>query len=359
MKIHIIIVISLFLSAVSVFGQETKKVKLDDGHQQEKIDFGICNVFITKVENNDDDHAKVLIEVENLDEENLIVLFNKSYPEKVLKNQSIRFDKFYPGTKGKRAVDAFEGLRDVVRIEPGTDRKKLLLQSIVEGEMFSCDLPFYIAKYKSKKILGAGTFRSNKLLLCDMRPLKLEIEVEMKPDENYIRLCKENEKLMNDLKTTGLCTNPRHRPALAKQKEDYTNRIEKIISEIDGIIARNNWDVSSRSYQRYKAIKDQLAAINLSEYERDCGKRHSSVPVPSHRCRYCNYSFQQIYHKLDDYYKIIYNSNNRKAAKANVISEVNLLYKCCTDARCTNHASWSTNEYKARITERYHRINNF
>lgn len=63
---------------------------------------------------------------------------------------------------------------------------------------------------------------------------------------------------------------------------------------------------------------------------------------------------------MDDYYKKIYSSSDRKAAKAKVMNEVNALYKCCTDTSCSKHAAaWkSGSEYKSKIIERYNRISN-
>ena len=103
-------------------------------------------------------------------------------------------------------------------------------------------------------------------------------------------------------------------------------------------------------------LKERLDNANFREG--DCG-RHSRVRE-GHTCSYCSLSLQQIYHKLDDFYKKIYSSNNRKEAKASVMSQVNALYQCCTDPTCSKHASaWKKGgDYKTKIIERYNRIKN-
>ena len=61
---------------------------------------------------------------------------------------------------------------------------------------------------------------------------------------------------------------------------------------------------------------------------------------------------------MDDLYKKIYTSADRKATKQSVMGQVNALYGCCTAADCAKHASqWKRGgDYKSKIIERYNRI---
>ena len=357
MKKLLIFVTFFFLAAISTFADEQKKVKLDDGHTKEQVRLGYCNVFVTRADIDDDGNAKVTVEIENLDESNVIILFGHAYPEKELKklSPSITFDKNFPGTKGQRNIDTYKEARNVLFIEPS---EKIMLPeiSVRSAEAQLCRLPLYIAKYKDKKFLGTTT-RTNKMLLLEKQILELEIEVEVKPDEDFIRLEKECNDLIEDISKQTFCTNSKHKPSLERQEAPYKEKIGKIKSEIDEIVSRHNWYTSDRGYQRYNGIKQKLDAIDLTNSEADCGK-HKVIPT-RHSCKYCNLSLQQIYHKLDDYYKKIYNSSNRKSTKDAVMADVNLLYRCCTDAKCTKHSSWNNSEYKAKIIDRYNRINNF
>ena len=342
--------LTLFLLATIVsFADEQKKVKLDDGHTKEQVNLGYCNVFVTRTEIDDDGNAKVLVEIENLDESNLILLFGHAYPENDLKklSPSITFDKIFPGTKGQRNIDTYRDIKHEIFIEPS--EKKMLPDIIVkDAETKSCRIPLYIAKYQGKK--------NNKVLLLEKQILQLEIEVEVKPDEDFLRLQKESNDLIEEIAKQTFCTNSKHRPSLENQKAAYKKRIDKIKTEINDIISRHKWFAIDPGYQKYNSIKQNLDAIDFSKYEADCGK-HQKVTKQKQTqpsgCKYCSLTPQQIYHKLDDYYKKIYSSNNRKETKKSLMSDVNLLYSC------PKHSPvWKQSEYKTKITERYNRINN-
>ena len=353
----------LFFAAIGSYADEQQRVNLNDGHTKEQIRFGDCNIFVTKVDSDDDGNAKVTVEIENLEETNVIILFGHAYPEKELKklSPSITFDKNFPGMKGHRNIDTYKEARNVIFIKPSD---KILLPEIQvkSGELQLCRLPLYIAKYKAKSFWRASNGR-NKMLLMEKQILELEIKVEVKPDEDYVRLESECNTLIEDISKQRFCNNPKHKPSLESQELPYKTKIVKIKTEIDEIVNRHNWYTSDRGYQRYNVLKHKLDAIDFTAHEGDCDnpKNHRGIsPRPRHSCKYCNSSLQQIYHKLDDYYKKIYNSSNRKATKESVMADVDLLYKCCTDGNCSKHASsWNSSEYKSKITDRYNRISNF
>lgn len=355
MKKLLIFVTIFILSSISISADEQKKVKLDDDHNKEQVSLGYCNVFVTMVTVDDDETAKVGVEIENLEESNIIILFGHAFPEKELKklSPSITFDKNFPGTKGKREIDTYDDVGYVLFIEP-SEKIKLPDITVRNGDVELCRLPLYIATSKDKKFLGIST-GATKILLMEKQILELEIEVDVKSDEDFIRLEKESNDLIDNISQQTFCTNPRHRPSLEKQEAPYKKKIDKIKSEIDNIIKSHNWFISDRGYQRYNAIQSKLDAIDFSEYEGDCGKIHNGSKVSqSVGCKYCKLTPQQIYHKLDDYYKKIYNSNNRKAVKDSVMMDVNLLYSCGKHS-----SSWKNSEYKSKIIDRYNRINKF
>ncbi len=363
MKRLLIFMSFLFFAATGSYADEQQRVRLDDGHIKEQVRLDYCNIFVTMVDSDDDGNAKVTVEIENLNETYVIILFGHAYPEKVLKDQkpSITFDKRFNGTKGHRDIETYRGTRDEIFIEPSEKRMLPEIQ-VKSGEVQICRLPFYFAQYKKKSIFGSSN-SSNKMLLMQKEILELEIEVEVKPDEGYVRLEGECNTLIEEISKQTFCNHPKHKTSLESQEAPYKTRINKIRTEIDEIVNRHNWYTSDRGYQRYNALKQKLDAIDFTAYEGDCGNSRNHRGNPSrlrHSCKYCNSSLQQIYHKLDDYYKKIYNSSNRKATKESVMADVNLLYKCCTDGNCSKHASsWNSSEYKSKITDRYNRISNF
>lgn len=340
-----------FVAALSVFADEQKIIKLDNVHIREQVNMPFCNVFVTWANVDEEGNAKVNIEIENLDESNVIIIFGHAFPEKELKklSPSITFDKKYPGSKGHRNIDTYKQDQSVIFIEP-SEKLALSEVSVRDAAPLICRLPLYIAKYKDKKILVARTGR--KLLLMEKQILELEIEVDQKPDEDFVSLEKEANDLIKRISKQSFCTNKKHSPSLSKQEAPYKDKINRIKSDVDKIISRNNWQTSSWKYVKYNEIKQKLDAIDFSDYERDCGKKHGK-PEPV-GCKYCKLTPQQIYHKLDDYYKKIYSSNNRKATKDAVMSDVNLLYSCGKHS-----PAWKSSNYNSKITERYNRINKF
>lgn len=256
----------------------------------------------------------------------------------------MQFDKTFGGTKGKRVIDPFsEQMSTVMQLRPSD--KQMLPAIKVENEATKVvTLPVYIAKYKGKK-----------LILLEKQVIELNIEAELKPSAEYVQLNTDCERLIREITNTGVCPNKSHGTSVDKQKAAYQKRIDALKEKIDGIISSHGWNSNDAGYRRYEALKSKLDGIEF--IERDCGRHRT--PVAGHRCNYCGLSLQQIYHRLDDLYKRIYSSSNRKQAKASVMSQVNALYNCCTDTKCSKHAAqWKKGgDYKNKIVERYNRIN--
>lgn len=359
MKKIFTLVTCIFFAIAGSYADEQQSIKLNDDHTKDLVRLDYCNIFVNMVSVDNDNNAKITIEIENLDETNLLILFGHSYSEKELKKlkPTVAYDKKFPGTKGHRNIETYKNARNDFFIMPS---EKCMLPEILvkDAEGKNIRLPFYIAKNKEKNLIDKIKGQ-NKLLLMEKDILELEIEADVKPDEDYLRLEGEYNSLLEEMSGKTFCNHPKHRPSLAKQEAPYKERIGKIRTEIDDNVSRHHWNTSDRGFQRYNALKQKLDSINFATYEGDCGRRHPGSK-PSHKCKYCNLSLQQIYHKLDDYYKMIYNSSNRKATKESVMAEVNLLYKCCIDGKCVKHASsWKNSEYKDKISDRYNRISNF
>ena len=355
MKKTILLIVGLCLSVMGVKADEQRKISLDRDHSKETVSLPYCNIFVS-IDDMEDEDGKVKIELENLDETNPLLLFDHAYEEKAIKKMptAITFDKTFGGTKNKRKIDPFSAksgnedntgerarMNRVMLFNP-SDKLDLPLITVVNGEKTVCRLPIYVAKYKGKK--------RNKVLLLEKQVIELDLEVEFKPSAEYLDMKDKYEKLVNDLSKKGICTNPRHSPSADKQRENFTKQIDELKDRIDAIISKHGWSPSDKGYERYNTLKKQLSEIDLSEKERDCG-RHGRKPKATtggHSCAYCSLSLQQIYHQLDDLYKRIYNSSDRKATKASVMKQVNALYNCAKQRK--------GNDYKSKINERYSRI---
>jgi hypothetical protein len=361
MRKPLLALVLLCLSLMQGYADEQKRISLSRDHARETVNLGYCNIFVS-IDDEEDERGNVKIEVENLDESNALIIFDRAYEEKAIKRMptSIRFDKTFGGTKNKRTIDPYterRGRADEDHANHGRMNKVMLFNpsdkyalppiEVTGAEKTVCRLPIYIAKFKGKK--------RNKLLLLEKQVIELNIEVELKPSAEYESVKGEYDHLMTDLAKQGICTNAKHKPSPSKQRENYNKKMEELKERIDGIAARHGWTAGDRGFARYEALKKQLDHIDLTSYERDC-RRHgktggAKVKGGGHSCSYCSLSMQQIYHQLDDLYKRIYNSSDRKAAKASVMGKANALYKCASQRK--------GNDYKSKITERYNRISKF
>ena len=151
------------------------------------------------------------------------------------------------------------------------------------------------------------------------------------------------------------CNHPSHKPSLEEQELTYKSKIDSIKSEIEKVKGKHNWFDKDKGYQKFLALKQKLAAIDFTALEEDCGKHAKRTSTSTKTdCKYCNLTPQEISHKLEDYYKKIFSSNNRKEEKKAVMSDVNLLYGC------TKHSSkWKNSKFKSGIEKYYRGIMQF
>lgn len=357
MKRIILTLLTFCFVSLFALADEQKKVILSNDQNEKTVELGYCNLFARLNDSGDPESGTVTVEMENLDESKVLIVFDRAYPEKSIKKMSkalsIAYDKTFGGKSKNRLIDPCSTSMEQVQLVKPSDKVKLTTVNVGGEESTTCRIPIYIAKMKGKK----------KLLLLEKQVIELNIEAELKPSEEYIAMENKCSALEKEIDRQVFCTSSMHKPSLAKQKEAYATKIEALKANIDQLVASHNWKEEDGGYIRYTALKAKLNAIDLDSHEGIC-KRHKgggkSVGTGGHTCSYCSLSLQQIFHKMDDYYKKIYSSSDRKAAKAKVIKEVNALYQCCTDPTCSKHASaWkSGGEYKNKITERYNRISN-
>ncbi len=343
----ILICLLLCMVGLGASADEQRKVTLSADHNKEAINLSYCNIFIN-LRQADDESGEVSIELENLSESKALILFDRSYMEKQVKKLTpkMQFDKKFGGTKGKRVIEACsEQLTSVMQFRP-SDKYPLPAFRVENEATKVVTLPVYIAKYKGKN-----------LILMEKQIIQLDIEAELKPSAEYVRMNTQCEQLIREIERTGVCPNKSHRTSVDKQKEEYQKKIDDLKSKIDAIISSHGWNDGDNGARRYRELKSKLDNVEIAE--RDCGRHKAIGGGGGHKCTYCGWSLQQIYHKLDDLYKKVYSSGDRKAAKAGVMAQVNALYNCCTDARCSKHsAQWKKGgDYKNKIVERYNRIN--
>lgn len=350
-KIFSLIVFLLVFSFGFTYADEIKRVNLNnEDHKRETVEFESYSIHL-ELEEADEENMNVNIYVENRQNSDYILLFKQNYEEKPLKKRRpvpIVYAKNFGGSKWTRISDPCVGLNDDYQIEPSA-RKHILTLPEVNTENKSCRLPVYIAQKDRRSFLC----KKPRFVLSEKQVVELDIHVELKPDTTYLQLQRECSNLIEEFAHVLFCTNTKHKPSLAEQKEGFQRKIDALISKISREIDRRGWFSTDKRYQLYDELRIQLSRLDLTSKEGDCGNHKA----PAHKCRYCNLTLQQIYHKLDDYYQMLYISSDRKATKTEIIGDVKVLYNCCTHRRQGNE--WNNSEYKSKIIDRYNRINKF
>lgn len=350
----------LWMVVAYAIADEQRNITLSDDHTEEIVTMpSLCNIFASLVVN-DEESVRLSLSIENIrEDDNSLLIFGAKYSEKDLKGQIPKFSygKSFPGSKGMRTTDFCVGVSRIQNIVP-SDKKIILSKEMHNGEKQTIHIPIYVAKYKNKK--------RNAMELMEMFVVELNVGVELKPDEDFIRLSEEVNNFIEKMESKPLCTHRRHKASFEQQKDYYSKQREGLLEQIENIINAHNWYTSDRGYVKYDSLRSELKNIDLDspKYQTEnCGiaSLHKSAPRPKarHSCKYCSLSLAQIYHRLDDCYQKIYVSNNRAATKKAVMGDVKALYNCCTDGDCRKHASeWEKGgSYKNKIVNSYNRIN--
>ena len=184
---------------------EQKKITLNnDDRTTETVELSYCNIFVTLKNVDENDNAEILIELENIDESYTLILFDRAYDEKTLKRMptSITYAKNYGGSKGERYIEECPEIRSPNYIKP-SEKTKLFVKTGSEKTPMTCRLPIYIAKNKNKS--------GSKMLLLVKEVIELEIQVQLKPDEEYISITDSYNSLIREIYSETFCTSKNHR----------------------------------------------------------------------------------------------------------------------------------------------------
>lgn len=342
----------LCLAALTSLADEEKIVRLSDDNKQELLQLGPCNILIVKGETEDGSSAPVTIEIENMQEDEALILFHRSYTEKDLKKSftpQTTFNKQFPGGSAAHVITKCEELENDVFIRP-TD-KALLPVSLkaTSDEPVKISLPIYVAKSKKKGF--------QKLELMARELYDLTIEVEVGPDKRFLDLESRCNSLVREIEKKSFCNNPKHASSIEDQEAPYINRIKEMGHEIDEIIKERNLDRGDKAFEKYAVLKDKLNDVNFRE--RDCGKHgkksngdksNNKKPKTDKqpKCSYCSLSLEQIAKRLESYYKRVYNGQS----KSGFIGDVKALYNCAM-----NHSHGGSGNAKKKVQDYYNRIN--
>lgn len=107
MKKTILTILTFCLASIIALADEQKKVLVSNDQNEQTIELGYCNIF-AKLKA-DEESGTVSIELENLDESKVLIVFDRAYPEKAIKKMSktvsIVYDKTFGGKAKNRLID--------------------------------------------------------------------------------------------------------------------------------------------------------------------------------------------------------------------------------------------------------------
>lgn len=351
MRKSILILACLYLSAIAVLAQnsdEEKNVRLSDEQTQEIISSKpdadtYYRIVITKGETNDKGDTEVTMEVDNRSESNYLWLFGRSLDKDELRRDwHIVFDK---------------SQKNQVRVEKYSTGEKSLTQKYIcvspqnqdslsiiikDGEERTCTLPIYYVKERK------SWFNRWKILGCETKILKISIERSFKLDENYDRLQRQCDSLLDAISHVQFCKHKQHRTPLEKQKEPYEDAIDDLVEKISIIIDANHWPTTDQNYKNYNELITKLK-IDLQDYEvDDCGDKN--MHATPHECKYCSENFETLCNRLEQYF--IKKDEGKLTQKDK--NEVKMIYSCYKKGRRKGDAE--DKKFKKQIEDYYKAI---
>lgn len=353
MKRLITLLLVSFFACTSVWANEEYDITFEKRDTEEKlIELGYGILSLRLVENGN--NYRVIFSIENITTSEAILLFKNSQDEKTLKKGKLKieFEKTYPGSKGKRNVFGCRELN--VPLVAITAQEKLNIFSI-DVQLKSAtklELPIYLAKYDPKKLVKKGAYKIDyKILSEDILSFNIDIKGWSENDPDYLSTKSAVEEYIRSVNVAAFCNNKKHPQSLEEQMRPYQERRDSLINVITRTIEENSdWLSLDTPHKKYTELLNMLNSVNLKEHTYDCGQHK---PEPGrHKCRHCNLSAQQIYHKLDDIYQQL---RNNKITKDIAVKNARELYVCYQkNAKRKKDAS-----YSEKISRFYSRITNY
>ena len=313
----IILLSVLMLLTLTARAQTDKHVTLNGNTPTAYVTHNnVVNVFFTCEEGSDENFTSVKIEVENLNDDQVLLLFSQRYSEGKKLKKELKRDNIIPDKWFHDAIEPFQGLQRICKVSP---QNKVVLThiNVSNGEDMQIAFPVYIGTYKDKK--------HTKVNLMNLEYFTVTLRVDQKEDANYQPLKDKCDRLTAQT----ICPNNSHKPKVSQQKQQLDKERESLIAKLEK--ERDKWWGSSRNHHLYQDLINTLQDHTFQEA--DCGKHKKSGGTQSPRpttptCAYANYSSAQIKQKLDNLNTQIYNSSNRAATKSQVMRTANALYDC-------------------------------
>ncbi len=315
MKKTLFILSLLCFVTLGLLGQQivTANLSENDDCYNEPLKYANGNISVCVTYSEEDDQPFLSLTLENTDESTSFLVFGHAWSKKELRKARI-VNK--TSNNSNSETSKFEAISFDQEIAPSEDFKFQGIEATCEEE-FVCQLPFYIAK-KKKGFLGM----CKKTVLYEKQIVELHITIEPKYDEEFLKLREEVDALCQEYQSkvdnNKFCSSPNHSPSLRSQTKKYVDKRDNLKKSIIKKRIQNDWDEDSKPFKKYQEMLTQLEAINPETIHYDCGNH-------GHSCSYCNLSLEEIYRKLENYYKNIYSGSK---TKSEVWGDVNKLHTC-------------------------------
>ena len=189
--------------------------------------------------------------------------------------------------------------------------------------------------------------------LAQKEVIELNIDVELKPDEDFVRLSNSTDSLLNEIGRQTFCSNRNHRgTSLKSLKRIYGKSIEELKRQTRQVLSSRHYMSSDKGYKQFAGILEKLNAINLDSLTVASCKSDRKAAKPkaqaTHNCRYCSLSIGEIYKKMEAYYIDLHNG---KKTKGQIMGDVDELYNCAQ-----KNSKRATGNYMSRISTYYSKI---
>lgn len=326
-RIFLLISISL-VTVLSAHADRTFTFNLNaDKMSDTKIHPGLCSVT-AKV----DDNGKLVVRLKNISEEGYSLhLFKHEFSKKQLKNRKISVAKGLSSLLNyDRTYHLDDFAEDNYKID--VDDSKNIIEVSVPDTSLTYKLPVYVS-VKVKKGFLFWKKTVNEIRNLENLKLEININLEKKLSEEVLRLGDECDELISDINKASICNKTGNHSDGWTSKKDWENKIKKLKQSINELKDNNNgWYDTHRDARYCNDLNDKLDKIELTTS--NCPKhKGGGTAIPTHGCKYCKMSMEEINTQIRKIYNNMRNSNNHQKIKEEHMKEVQDMYKCSTSSK--------------------------
>lgn len=326
-RIFLLISISL-VTVLSAHADGTFTFNLNADKMSDTIIFpGLCSVT-AKV----DDNGKLVVILKNISEEGYSLhLFKHEFSKKQLKNRKISVAKGLSSLLNyDRTYHLDDFAEDNYKIDVD-DSENIIEVSVPDNTSLTYKLPVYVS-VKVKKGFLFWKKTVNEIRNLENLNLEININLEKKLSEEVLRLGRECEELINEINNASICNKTGNHSNGWTSKKDWENKIKELEQSINELYANNELFDIDTDGKYCNELKEKLEKIELTTS--NCPKhKGGGTAIPTHGCKYCKMSMEEINTQIRKIYNNMRNSNNHQKIKEEHMKEVQDMYKCSTSSK--------------------------